>query len=102
MATKSKTGSAKLSKKGRGFSAANLRALVAVLKKHKLEKHVLLDGTPLPDVIKAQFTTKSSAAVLDLMRVVFKFDGIHKPIRIFPNGQPPFIDRFDVDMNIHA
>jgi hypothetical protein len=98
MATKSKTGSAKLAREGRGFSAANLRSLVAVLNKHKLNKDIIINGKPQLDFIKGRFTTKDSAAVIDVLRAVIKVGGIHKPIKIFPNGQPPFIDRFEVEI----
>ena len=98
MATKSKTGSAKLQAKGRGFSAARLRAFIAVLKKHKLDKHILIDGTPHPDFIKGRFSTKNSAAVFDVLRAGIKLGGTFKPVIIFPEGQPPFIDRFDVQI----
>jgi hypothetical protein len=96
--TKSKTGSAKLAGEGRGFSAANLRSLVAVLQKYKLSKDIIINGKPQLDFVKGRFTTKDSAAVLDVVRAAIKLGGTHKPIKIFPNGQPPFIDRFDVEI----
>jgi hypothetical protein len=98
MATKSKTGSQKLAEQGRGFSSAKLRALVEVLKKHKLDKNILIKGTPHPDFISGQFTTRDSAAVLDVLRKVIQFNGVSKGIVILPNGQPPVIDRFDVQI----
>ncbi|MEY2575890.1 MAG: hypothetical protein QOF80_1377 [Verrucomicrobiota bacterium] len=100
MATKprSKTGSAKLSSAGRGFSAAKLSALVAILKKYKLDKDIIINGKPQPDFIKGRFTTKDSAAVVDVLRRVIQFNGVSKGIVILPNGQPPVIDRFDVEI----
>jgi hypothetical protein len=98
MATKSKTGSKKLAGRGGGFSPANLRALVAVLQKHKLDKNILINGKVNPDFIKGQFTTKDSAAVLDVVRRALQFNGVSKGIVILPNGQPPVIDRFDVQI----
>lgn len=98
MATKSKTGSQKLAARGRSFSPAKLRSLVAVLQKHKLDKSVLIKGTPHPDFISGQFTTKDSAAVLDVVRRLIQFNGVSKGIVILPNGQPPVIDRFDVQI----
>ena len=98
MATKSKTGSQKLSREGRGFSPAKLRALVAVLQKYKLDKNIIINGKPNPDFIKGQFTTKDSAAVFDVLRRVIQFNGVSKGIVILPNGQPPNIDRFDVQI----
>ena len=98
MATKSKTGSQKLARGGRGFSAAKLRALVEVLKKYKLDKNIIINGKPNPDFIKGQFTTKESAAVLDVLRRIIQFNGVSKGIVILPNGQPPVIDRFEVQI----
>ena len=98
MATKSKTGSQKLARDGRAFSAAKLRALVEVLKKYKLDKNIIINGKPNPDFIKGQFTTKESAAVIDVLRRVIQFNGVSKGIVILPNGQPPVIDRFDVQI----
>ena len=98
MATKSKTGSQKLARDGRAFSAAKVRALVEVLKKYKLDKNIIINGKPNPDFIKGQFTTKESAAVLDVLRRVIQFNGVSKGIVILPNGQPPVIDRFDVQI----
>ena len=98
MATKSKTGSQKLAGKGRGFSPAKVRALVDVLKKYKLDRNIIINGKPNPDFIKGQFTTKDSAAVLGVLRRVIQIDGVSKGIVILPNGQPPVIDRFDVQV----
>ena len=98
MATKSKTGSQKLAARGRSFSPATLRALVEVLKKYKLDRNIIINGKPNPDFIKGQFTTKDSAAVLDVVRRVIQFNGVSKGIVILPNGQPPNIDRFDVQI----
>jgi len=98
MATKSKTGSQKLARDGRAFSAAKVRALVEVLKKYKLDKNIIINGKPNPDFIKGQFTTKESAAVIDVLRRVIQFNGVSKGIVILPNGQPPVIDRFDVQI----
>jgi len=98
MATKSKTGSQKLAGRGRGFSPAKLRALVAVLKKYKLDRNIIINGKPNPDFIKGQFTTKDSAAVLDVVRRVIQFNGVSKGIVILPNGQPPAIDQYDVQI----
>jgi hypothetical protein len=98
MATKSKTGSQKLAGRGRGFSPAKLRALVAVLKKYKLDRNIIINGKPNPDFIKGQFTTKDSAAVLDVVRRVIQFNGVSKGIVILPNGQPPVIDQYDVQI----
>jgi hypothetical protein len=98
MATKSRTGSQKLAAKGRGFSSAKLNALVAVLKKYKFDKDIIINGKPNPDFIKGQFTTRDSAAVLDVLRKVIQFNGVSKGIVILPNGQPPVIDRFDVQI----
>ncbi len=98
MATKSKTGSQKLARGGRGFSAAKLRALVEVLKKYKLDKNIIINGKPNPDFIKGQFTTKDSDAVLGVLRRVIQFNGVSKGIVILPNGQPPVIDRFEVQI----
>jgi hypothetical protein len=100
MATKprSKTGSAKLSSAGRGFTPAKLSALVAILKKYKLDKDIIINGKPQPDFIKGRFTTKDSAAVFDVLRRVIQFNGVSKGIVILPNGQPPVIDRFDVEI----
>ena len=98
MATKSKTGSQKLARDGRAFSAAKLRALVEVLKKYKLDKNIIINGKPNPDFIKGQFTTKESAAVIDVLRRVIQFNGVSKGIVILPNGQPPVIDRFEVQI----
>jgi hypothetical protein len=98
MATKSKTGSQKLAGRGGGFSPAKLRALVTVLQKYKLDKNILINGKVNPDFIKGQFTTKDSAAVLDVVRRVIQFNGVSKGIVILPNGQPPVIDRFDVQI----
>ena len=98
MATKSKTGSQKLARDGRGFSAAKVRALVEVLKKYKLDKNIIINGKPNPDFIKGQFTTKESAAVIDVLRRVIQFNGVSKGIVILPNGQPPVIDRFEVQI----
>jgi hypothetical protein len=98
MATKSRTGSQKLAAKGRGFSSAKLNALVSVLKKYKLDKDIIINGKPHPDFIKGQFTTKDSAAVLDVVRKAIQFNGVSKGIVILPNGQPPVIDRFDVQI----
>jgi len=98
MATKSRTGSQKLAAKGRGFSSAKLSALVAVLKKYKLDKDIIINGKPHPDFIKGQFTTRDSAAVLDVLRKVIQFNGVSKGIVILPNGQPPVIDQFDVQI----
>ena len=100
MATKSrsKTGSAKLSSAGRGFTPARLSALVAILKKYKLDKDIIINGKPQADFIKGRFTTKDSAAVLAVLRSVIKVGGVQKGIIILPNGQPPVIDRFDVQI----
>jgi hypothetical protein len=98
MATKSKTGSQKLAGAGRGFSAAQIRALVAVLKKYKFDKNIIINGKPNPDFIKGEFTTKDSAAVLDVLRKLIQFNGVSKGIVILPNGQPPVIDRYDVQI----
>jgi hypothetical protein len=98
MATKSKTGSQKLAGAGRGFSAAQIRALVAVLKKYKFDKNIIINGKPNPDFIKGEFTTKDSAAVLDVLRKLIQFNGVSKGIVILPNGQPPIIDRYDVQI----
>ena len=98
MATKSKTGSQKLAGENRGFSADKLRALVAVLKKYKFDKNIIINGKPNPDFIKGQFTTKDSAAVLAVVRRALQFNGVSKGIVILPNGQPPVIDRFDVQI----
>jgi hypothetical protein len=98
MATKSKTGSRKLADQGRSFPPAQLRALVAVLQKYKLDKNILINGKVNPDFIKGQFTTKDSAAVLDVVRRVIQFNGVSKGIVILPNGQRPVIDRFDVQI----
>jgi hypothetical protein len=96
--TKSKTGSQKLSGEGRGVSSAKLRSLIDVLKKYKLDRDILTKGTPLPDFIKGTFTTKDSAAVLDVVRRAIQINGVSKGIVILPNGQPPVIDRFDVQI----
>jgi hypothetical protein len=98
MATKTKTGSQKLAGQGRSFSPEKLRALVAVLKKFKLDKNIIINGKPNPDFIKGQFTTKDSAAVLEVLRKLIQFNGVSKGIVILPNGQPPVIDRFDVQI----
>ena len=98
MATRSKTGSQKLAAKGRGFPSAKLNALVAVLKKYKFDKDIIINGKPNPDFIKGQFTTRDSAAVLDVVRKAIQFNGVSKGIVILPNGQPPVIDRFDVQI----
>jgi len=98
MATKSKTGSQKLAGKCRGFSPAKVRALVDVLKKYKLDRNIIINGKPNPDFIKGQFTTKDSDAVLGVLRRVIQFNGVSKGIVILPNGQPPVIDRFDVQI----
>ena len=98
MATKSKTGSQKLAGKGRGFSRAKVSALVDVLKKYKLDRNIIINGKPNPDFIKGQFTTKDSAAVLGVLRRVIQFNGVSKGIVILPNGQPPVIDRFEVQI----
>ena len=98
MATKSKSGSQKLAGAGRGFSSAKLRALVDVLKKYKLDKNIIINGKPNPDFIKGQFTTKDSAAVMDVLRKLIQFNGVSKGIVILPNGQPPVIDRFEVQI----
>jgi hypothetical protein len=98
MATKSKSGSQKLAGRGGGFSPANLRALVAALQKYKLDKNIIINGKPNPDFIKGQFTTKDSDAVLAVVRRALQFNGVSKGIVILPNGQPPNIDRFDVQI----
>ena len=98
MATKSRSGSQKLAAKGRGFSAAKIRALVATLKKYKFDKNIIINGKPNPDFIKGQFTAKDSGAVIDVLRKVIQFNGRSKGIVIFPKGQPPIIDRFEVDI----
>ena len=98
MATKSKTGSQKLAGRGGGFPPAKLRALVTVLQKYKLDKNIIINGKPNPDFIKGQFTTKDSAAVFDVLRRVIQINGVSKGIVILPNGQPPVIDRFDVQI----
>jgi hypothetical protein len=98
MATKSKTGSQKIRGAGRGFSAASIRALVAVLKKYKLSKDIIINGKPQPDFIHGRFSSKDSAAVLDVLRATMKVGGRYKPIKLFPNGQPPIIDRIDVEI----
>ena len=98
MATKSKTGSQKLAAQGRSFSPDKLRALVAVLKKFKLDKNIIINGKPNPDFIKGQFSTKDSAAVLEVLRKLIQFNGVSKGIVILPNGQPPVIDRFEVQI----
>jgi hypothetical protein len=98
MATKSKTGSEKIRGAGRGFSAAKIRALIAVLKKYKFDKDIIIDGKPQPDFIHGRFSAKDSAAVLDVLRATMKVGGRYKPIRLFPNGQPPIIDRIDVEI----
>ena len=98
MATRSKTGSQKLAGERRGFSAAKISALVAVLKKYKLDRNIIINGKPHPDFIKGQFTTKDSAAVMDVLRKIIQFNGVSKGIVILPNGQPPVIDRFDVQI----
>jgi hypothetical protein len=98
MATKSKSGSQKLAGAGRGCSSAKLRALVEVLKKYKLDKNIIINGKPNPDFIKGQFTTKDSAAVLDVIRRLIQFNGVSKGIVILPTGQPPVSDRFDVQI----
>lgn len=98
MATKSKTGSQKIRGAGRGFSAAKIRALIAVLKKYKLSKDIIIDGKPQPDFIHGRFSSKDSAAVLDVLRATMKVGGRYKPIRLFPNGQPPIIDVIDVEI----
>ena len=98
MATKSKTGSQKLAARGGGFPPARLQALVTVLQKYKLDKNILINGKVNPDFIKGQFTTKDSAAVFDVLRRVIQFNGVSKGIVILPNGQPPVIDRFDVQI----
>lgn len=96
---KAKTGSAKLTAAGRGFPAARLRALVELLKKNKLDKDIIINGKPLPDFLKGRFTTADSAAVLAILRGVIGLGGTHKvPIKIFPNGQPPAIDQFNVEI----
>lgn len=98
MATKYRTGSQKIAKEGRGFSAASIRALVAVLKKYKLSKDIIIDGKPQLDFIHGRFTTRDSAAVLDVLRATMKVGGRYKPIKLFPNGQPPIVDQFDVEI----
>jgi len=98
MATKSKTGSQKLAERGRSFSPDKLRALVDVLKKYKFDKNIIINGKPNPDFIKGSFTTKDSAAVLDVLRRLIQFNGVSKGIVILPNGQPPVIDRFEVQI----
>jgi hypothetical protein len=98
MATKSKTGSEKMRGAGRGFSAAKIRALVAVLKKYKLSKDIIIDGKPQPDFIHGRFTARDSAVVLDVLRATMKVGGRYKPIRLFPEGQPPIIDQIDVEI----
>ena len=98
MATKSRTGSQKLAARGRGFSSAKLNALVAVLKKYKLDKDIIINGKPNPDFIKGEFTTRDSSAVIDVVRKAIQFNGVSKGIVILPNGQPPVIDRFDVQI----
>src|SRR5947207_14217976 len=95
MATKSKTGSQKLAAEGHSFSPDKLRALVAMLKKFKLDKNIIINGKPNPDFIKGQFTTKESAAVIDVLRRVIQFNGVSKGIVIMQNGQPPVIDRLE-------
>jgi hypothetical protein len=98
MATKSKTGSQKLAGKGTAPSSAKLRALVDVLQKYKFDKTILVKGTPWPDFIKGEFTTKDSAAVLDVVRKAIQINAVSKGIVILPNGQPGVIDRFDVQI----
>ena len=98
MATKSKSGSQKLAARGRSFSPTKLRSLVAVLQKYKLDKNIIINGKPNPDFIKGEFTTKDSAAVLDVLRKLIQFNGVSKGIVILPNGQPPVIDRYDVQI----
>jgi hypothetical protein len=98
MATKSKTGSQKLKREGRGFSATDIRALVAVLKKYKLSKDIIINGKPQLDFVKGRFSTGDSAAVFAVLRNVIKLGGRQKGIIILPNGQPPIIDRFDVEI----
>lgn len=95
---RSTTGSEKLAAEGRGFPAARVRALVLLLKKYKLDKNIIIDGKPHPDFIQGRFTTRNSAAVLAILRGVINLGGTYKPVRIFPYGQPPIIDRFDVEI----
>ena len=101
MATKSKsrTGSQKLAKRGRGFSAAGLRAFIAVLKKHRLNRDILIDGIPDPDFIKGSFTTRDPGAAFEVMRAAVRLGGTYRPLRLFPKGQPsPIIDQFEVEI----
>jgi hypothetical protein len=96
--SKAKTGSAKLGDEGRGFPAASLRTLVTVLKKHKLDKAILIKGIPKPDFINGRFTTKDATAVTDVLRALIKVGGTFKGIKILPNGQPPVIDVIAVEI----
>jgi hypothetical protein len=98
MATKSKTGSQKIAKAGRGFSATSIRSLVAVLGKYKLSKDILIDGKPQPNFIHGRFSSGDSDAVLAVLRATMRVGGTYKPIKLFPNGQPPMIDRIDVEI----
>jgi hypothetical protein len=97
MATKakSKSGSKKLAEAGRGFDPAQLRSLVATLKKHKLDEDVVVVGSPNVNFVKGKFTATDAKAVSEVLRDVIKLDGVHKPIKVFPIGIPA-IDRFDV------
>ncbi|HEX5706616.1 MAG TPA: hypothetical protein VFX96_04940 [Pyrinomonadaceae bacterium] len=95
-----KRGSAKLAGPGRGgFSPAAIRALIATFRKFKLSPDILIDGTPVPDIIRGSFTATSAGGVSSGLAALFKLrDARYRPIRLFPDGIPvPDIYRVEFD-----
>ncbi|HYN83874.1 MAG TPA: hypothetical protein VER32_01390 [Pyrinomonadaceae bacterium] len=74
---------------GRGFDPVAIKALVTRFRKAKLSPDILIDGTPVPDIIRGTFTARSASGMSDGLKALMSIrDAQFRPVRLFPDGVP--------------
>jgi hypothetical protein len=85
---KKATGSQKLAS-SKSVTSGVLAKAVAVLDKNKLNHDILINGIPIPDVLKGSIRARNAKELNTALSALLKIEGIeYKPIRLFPKGIP--------------
>lgn len=84
-----KRGSAKVAA-GARFNEAQLKRIIAELRKLDLNPDIIINGKPRPDIIKGTFSAKSSTKLAAGLKTIFGQleNARYKPVRLFPKGIP--------------
>ncbi len=84
------------------FNDAQLKSIIAELKKLKLNPDIIINGQPRPDLIKGTFSAPSNTKLAAGLKLIFGLENAkHKPIKLFPKGIP-WPDEFVVNFEINA